>query len=161
MSTEKLERKINEIHEYARHLFGLLVTWFVFFATVNYATMGWLTKPESSSAPHGGAGQERFLYVVVSVLFLIQNLIGIAACRRFRQHFSKTNNDVDALEQIMKATDAMKNNPIVFKNSLPNEIYERSIDFMSCALIVIACAWVVIGVYAWFFPTVVTSAGYQ
>jgi hypothetical protein len=42
MSTTFIESCVIERHNYARHAFTSTITWFTFFVTINYATMGWL-----------------------------------------------------------------------------------------------------------------------
>jgi hypothetical protein len=64
---EKLENKVKEIHNNIRHITQLAVSWFVFFVTINYATMGWLAVGSTPIKP-GIIG-------VIAGAFIVQNII--------------------------------------------------------------------------------------
>ena len=124
------ERKLKEIHEYARQAFQLFVSWFVFFAGVNYATMGWLLKP--SGPPN------RTLLIVVAILFIVQNILGIIACFRVRKYLKQSSSDLLELEKLIAG---MSESQSEAKSSLPIEFYSAVINLMGLALVGIVAAW--------------------
>jgi hypothetical protein len=58
--SELNENRLKQVHEYIRHIAQLLIAWFTFFVTVNYAVMGWLLvslfalRPLTDSHRHSG-----------------------------------------------------------------------------------------------------------
>lgn len=131
MEIEIADRKIKELHEYARHAFGLFMGWFTFFATVNYATMGWLAKPGSSPLPNTG------LLGIVVTLFITQNLLGVAACFKVAKYFRSTNNRIISLETYV----SLNKSTAAISSSLPIDLYIGVIQLIAGALIVIGFSW--------------------
>lgn len=65
-----LASRIGITHKHIRHQFQLLVGWFNFFVTVNYASMGWLATTKDR-------GLQRELALALSLLFISQNFLGM------------------------------------------------------------------------------------
>jgi len=64
----------KELHEYVRHIFGALVTWFCFFVMFNYTTMGLILN----AAQKLEGQSQRLTYM--SWMFEWQVFLGIVAC---------------------------------------------------------------------------------
>ena len=138
MPIEEVHRKLAELHEYVRHVFNLFFGWFTFFATVNYATMGWLAKAEAATP------QNSSLVAVVTALFISQNLLGIAACFVVRKYLVSTNRRVLELEQQAQLVAGQQNSPGLSSSSLPIEPYSQVIALIAVALAIIVGAWCVV-----------------
>jgi len=132
------ERKLQELHEYVRHVFQLLVGWFTFFATVNYASMGWLAKPSTPSPSKG-------IVWIVAGMFITQNVLGLIACSVVRRYLLDRDAEVLSLERsIASASLGESASPGV--SSVPARLYSRTIDLMAWALAAIMVAWCVLAV---------------
>lgn len=145
MLIDAVESKIEELHEYVRHIFSIFVNWFIFFVTVNYATMGWLTKPEANHAPSPTDQDHTLLYIVV-VLFMSQNILGISACNMIYKYLAGAHTQIINLESIASALGEVKNGEAVFCSSVPNDTYKSLIQLAKTALALIALAWLLIGI---------------
>ena len=137
MSTKNyLERQICEVHEYVRHIFQLLIAWFTFFATVNYAAMGWLaTSTETVGNPN--------TLRLMAILFITQNVLGIRACFFILSYIGKSEEKLDSLENFV-ITDEISDLGIVRGSNMPRTLYSRTIKLMIIALSIISVAWCVI-----------------
>jgi hypothetical protein len=133
---QHIERKFRELHDYIRHIFQALVGWFTFFATVNYATMGWLAKSSGSNST------STTLIWVVSVLFITQNALGVAVCFAVRRYLFDRNAEVIELERLTTPIDSV----LSVRSSVPLTLYCQTIRLMVGALAVILLAWCVIPV---------------
>lgn len=128
-------RHIAELHEYIRHGFNLFFGWFTFFATVNYASMGWLAKPETE-----GARNQPLVYLVC-VLFIAQNTLGVVACAVMRKYLISTNERVLKLERIVHTVDGTLHLRPSFETSVPIKAYIHVTLLVAISLIVIMGAW--------------------
>jgi hypothetical protein len=136
---QELERKFRELHDYVRHIFQMFVGWFTFFATVNYATMGWLAKPSGSTATSTRLGW------VVSLLFISQNLLGIVACFVVRRYLLERDAEAVDLER-QSASNSQVEGQTPFSSSVPAALYSRTIGLMAWALGLILVSWCAIPV---------------
>lgn len=149
------QRKIGELHEYARHAFQLFMGWFTVFIVVNYATMGWLAKdggifrpssPATSSAAAGGPNMSVILSVVV--LFISQHILGILACSVLARYFRTTNASIVALEDEIKGKDVVRAANAGPRSTLPLRLYLAILALCAAAMACIATAWTVLGYFA-------------
>lgn len=64
-----------------RHITQLGMTWFAFFVTTNYLTIGWFAKFPSSvgSASTSSDSEDISLFIIgtVAFVFILQNVLGI------------------------------------------------------------------------------------
>jgi len=136
--TERIERVIGETHNYARQTFQSLITWFVIFATVNYATMGWLAKDVSSFAKIG-----------VSMLFLSQNVIGIAAVVVVSMWFRKLQHRIRTLEVVRDREDGLVSDDMrtMESETMPCRFYRSVCAMMAVALLILAAAWAILSAH--------------
>jgi hypothetical protein len=131
---KQLDRKFRELHDYIRHIFQLFVGWFTFFATVNYATMGWLAKP-SGLVPVG-----THLVWLISGLFISQNLLGIVACVFVRRYLLERDSEILRLEQQAASSSQDESGPPL-SSSVPLALYSTTIVLIAWALGVILLSW--------------------
>jgi hypothetical protein len=79
--TVHLENKVKELHSNVRHITQLGMTWFAFFVTTNYLTIGWFAKFPSSvgSASTSCDSEDISLFIIgtVAFVFILQNVLGI------------------------------------------------------------------------------------
>jgi hypothetical protein len=133
---ESVENRLKQLHEYNRHVAQLIVAWFTFFVTVNYAVMGWLlstvyaAKPVADSVPHS-----IWLLRLIVFLFALQNLLGICACRVIRSHLLASASLVHQLEASLAEPEL----PSFL--TVPVDVYGRSLGLMLIALVVLMSAW--------------------
>ncbi|EUC12651.1 hypothetical protein [Paraburkholderia hospita] len=146
MRIDAVESKIGELHEYVRHIFTVFVNWFIFFVTVNYATMGWLTKPEAANSTPPQSNQDHTLLYIVVALFVSQNMLGFAACNTIYKYLAGANLQVISLENIASALDEVRNGESVYSSSVPIDTYKSLIYLAKWALVVIAVSWLAIGI---------------
>lgn len=132
MPNQQTERRLDEIHEYIRHLFQLLVGWFTFFVTVNYASLGWL-----AAANADGKNSLASFAWLVPVMFIIQNLLGLAACYyvwlALRDYDERVFNLEKSIVHNRKAEDE--------RTAVPMPLYSRVILLMALSLLTIASVW--------------------
>ncbi len=93
-----LQEKLKAVHGAFASPFGLVVQWFIFFATVNYATMGWLAKPSGTPPATGG------LIWLVALVFVTQNVLAIIICIIARAHILRRAALADDIEQQLMAS---------------------------------------------------------
>jgi hypothetical protein len=137
MSDEKqqthLENKIKEMHSNIRHITQLAMNWFVFFVTINYATMGWLAA--------GTVNLNPFLMLPIAVVFIIQNWLGIVSLNVTECVITEMGNKVDRFEQSL----IKEGQDLCIKceaKSIPIELYANLKKSMLWVLRSLVCAWV-------------------
>ena len=119
---QKKENKLKQTHDYIRHIFQLFLTWFTFFATLNYAALGWLaTSPKSPR-------DVSWLIEAIAVNFVAQNLLDALATRGVYVAVNK----LEGIASKFEAPDKIV--PIAF--------YRGSVILIGVALIITAAIWV-------------------
>jgi len=130
---QQLERRNRELHDYARHIVQLLVTWFMFFCTVNYATMGWIAAKSLT-------GEASKWIFGLSILFIPQNIEGVIVCIAIRRYLLKVNSEVLGLEELIAPSD----HSYTCKSSVPASLYSLTSILMAVAVFCILLSWCVI-----------------
>jgi hypothetical protein len=126
-----LVRRISDLNAYARHSFQLLVSWFTFFVTVNYASMGWLA----------GSRKPGPRIVLIASMFIAQNLLGILACLAVRRHLLTADKKILGLEQHVVGSPLRVVADLDNETPMPLGLYSWVIFLMVVALITIIIAW--------------------
>src|SRR5947209_5879515 len=99
MNEDFLKSVITERHDYARHSFTSMVTWFTFFVTVNYASMGWLATSKDGALTNASGP-----IVLVAAVFVTQNILGIIICFVMKNYFVRSNQRLfDAQKLLLNA----------------------------------------------------------
>jgi hypothetical protein len=136
---EHLVRRISDLNDYARHSFQLLVSWFTFFATVNYASMGWLAG--SQRVTPGNVTPGKKMIVLIVVMFITQNLLGIAVCFVVKRQLSTANKKIMGLEQHVIGSPLRVVTELDNETPMPLTLYSWAIILMVFALVTIIGAW--------------------
>lgn len=129
---ETAERKLDELHEYVRHIFQMFVGWFTFFGTVNYATMGWLAKVDT------GSSHNNKMIIAISLLFITQNLLGIVVCFVLKNYLFLTNKIIEGLERKIMEITVSGDEEL---GSMPVRFYQKVIYLVVFALSMISVVW--------------------
>jgi len=137
---EYIANKIKELHSNIRHVTQLAMSWFAFFVTVNYLTMGWLAKRPSSPDESVTSG----IISVLAVVFIVQNLFGMVGLRLVLKAAAAMKNEVNRLENLSfdKKDDLQK---CKLKNeSIPTDLYNGIGISLIIVLGLLAGAWGII-----------------
>jgi membrane-anchored glycerophosphoryl diester phosphodiesterase (GDPDase) len=136
-----IERKIKEFHEYILNIVQLYITWYSFFMTVNFASMGWLAT--SYVQNKGG-----MLIYSVCGLFVIQNVLSMYSCYCVYKTLSDYNARVSELERLSNfALESMQKESM--RTSIPIHLYKRISQLMGISLFLLIVAW---SAYAFSLP---------
>jgi hypothetical protein len=127
-----LVRRISDLNAYARHSFQTLVSWFTFFVTVNYASMGWLAGSDNPNTK---------MVDLIGVMFIIQNLLGIAACLLVKRYLLLTDKKILGLEQHVVGSPLRVVAELDNETPMPLTLYSWVIILMVGALLTIIGAW--------------------
>jgi hypothetical protein len=129
-----LENKVKEVHNNIRHITQLAMNWFIFFVTVNYATMGWLAAGSDIS--------NKGTVAVIALAFIAQNGVGIYALYMTGKVVMEMNNGVECYE-----TFPISNNKLCIKiqivKSVPIELLMILKRCMTFVLVVLILAWII------------------
>jgi hypothetical protein len=76
------EHRLNQVKELqtnVRHITQLGMSWFAFFVTVNYLTMGWIAKGSANKSIDGISNGDinSSLLSTVAFVFVVQDILGI------------------------------------------------------------------------------------
>ncbi len=138
-----LERQINETHQYIRHTFQILVTWFTVFISINYASMGWLAKDETHT---------RGLLIIIAIMFITQNALGISAIVAIRQYMQLANAKLRRYEEEAAALANRAAPAPVIDTGMPIELYPRVLNLMKWGLVSILVAWLLLPIPFYWSP---------
>jgi hypothetical protein len=127
-----LENKVKEMHSNVRHITQLAMNWFVFFVTINYATMGWLAG--------GTVSLNRGIISLIASVFIIQNFLGIVSLNETEAVLTKMTNQVVWYEKLL----INKGHGLCIEikaKSIPIELYTNLKKYTSWVLISLIVAW--------------------
>lgn len=131
---EPLENgKLKELHNNIRHITQLGMSWFAFFATSNYLTMGWLARPSGASNENITQITQDFIWIVPRV-FVLQNILGIAGLCWVLKTVRSMKNQVNIL-------DPKRNEEAPTCESIPHSLYNGIGIFLIAVLISFTWAW--------------------
>jgi len=82
-----LRMELTEINSYARHHFQLLLNWYTFFLTVNFAAISWF-----ATVLLRGELKVTLPILVITAFFLLQAILSYLACIEARKHFKSMHN---------------------------------------------------------------------
>ncbi len=138
-----LENKIKEMHNNIRQGALLAMNWYVFFVTINYASMGWLATVDNASST-------KYIVVLIALAFIVQNILGIFALRKTEKEVKKMGNQVACYE-----------NQLIYKGgklcieieakSIPIELYNFLMKCMSLVLGSLITAWAIYAFIRYYF----------
>jgi hypothetical protein len=134
----RLDTKIKEMHVYTRVSMQLLVAWFTFFCTINFATLGWLAKPEKDAVI------DIRVQRTLAFIFIAQNILGIVICFVCEHLVRKTDSRITTWEKYLFNH---RNPPLLVQyptdTGVPVKAYCWTIRSMIIALLTMITAWVI------------------
>jgi hypothetical protein len=158
--TVHLENKVKELHTNVRHITQLGMTWFAFFVTVNYVTMGWLAKGPSS----GSESINPLIIYTVAVVFILQNGLGIVGLCKVRKTAKAGATQVKTYENwLLNACESYSDKPhndcditVLERSSIPTKLYAGITLFLMIVLASLIVAWVFI-IYFYIYAHITLS----
>jgi len=111
------------------------MTWYAFFVTINYASMGWLAK-----SPGGGSVNRNFLFLIASV-FITQNIIGMVVIFQTAREVREMSGRVSSYESLPFDKENEAHAKIVGSDSAPARLYWLVACLMATAMVPIILAW--------------------
>ncbi len=137
---ESIQTRIREYHEYVRHIFGLFITWFTFFISVNYVGIGWF----ASKGNDQGKGPSVEL---VGVMFGVQCVLAIGVCVMLLFYFYHAYEHIVSLQQADESMDKH----LKGKTSMPRRVYMLSIFGGMLAIVTVLVTWLYLA-FSWAHP---------
>ncbi len=120
-----------------------LVTWFTFFATVNYASMGSLAvalTKDGQTRQHGTQGLQYGgpLLAAVAVVFIVQNALGVVVPLLVRREV------LGAFRRMLRCEGVLAGGEAVTEDGccMPVGLYSVAPPMMAVALLPLLGAWV-------------------
>ena len=149
--TAHLENKVKELHSNVRHITQLGMTWFAFFVTINYLTIGWLAKGPSS----GSESIHPLIIGTVAAVFILQNILGIIGILKVRDMAKAGAAQVSVYENWLlsvyetwlREKDNMPHIKVLKCRSVPASLYSCIARSLVMVLGTLILAWVIIWVY--------------
>lgn len=125
LSTEAFK----QLHETSRHAFGLYVTWFTFFITLNFIALGWLARV-------GTEKPDPLVVKKIALALVLFIVLGIVSGVTVVIHAWKTR------AQVAARLASTQNSEYIVCASLPAHLYTTNICLMGIALVALLCIWV-------------------
>lgn len=144
--TVHLENKVKELHNNIRHITQLAMTWFAFFVTTNYVTLGWFAKVPSST--EGEKVNPLMIYIVAGV-FIIQNCLGILGIELVRKTSKAKTLQASIYENWLLSTYKKHIDPKINAQhitalecpGIPIILYDRILIFLEIVVVSLVFAW--------------------
>jgi hypothetical protein len=135
-STADLQNKVKELHTNVRHITQLGMTWFAFFVTLNYLTMGWLAKTPGS----GSESTNPRIIGILAAVFIVQNGLGIVGIYIVKRAAKAGAAQVSAYENALLKADE-SNIEVLKYASIPANLYAYIAGFLMAVLFLLMPAW--------------------
>lgn len=123
-----VEKQLAELHQYTRTNVTLLVQWFIFFATANYVTAGWIVTRQTE-------GPGGLLVHLIIALFVTVCAIAVYFCFRAQKWFKDTSARAEDLYSSMRQLGS----PF-----LPHRVYRTVAILMTVTIAVVLAFWLVL-----------------
>ncbi|TAL67848.1 MAG: hypothetical protein EPN82_13060 [Bacteroidetes bacterium] len=132
---EPLKLEFNQLNDYARHGFQLLVSWYTLFIAANVVAAGWFVSI-------GDINKIPTLFgTVVSIIFIIGNFFGIMVTRFGKKYYHKTYLRTTAIAKNLNYNLKLEN--FEMKSPIPEKVYSGVITIIQIICIAIACCWLI------------------
>jgi hypothetical protein len=149
--TVHLENKVKELHGNVRHITQLGMTWFAFFVTINYLTIGWLAKGLSS----GSESINLLIICTVAGVFILQNGLGVVGIWKVRntskagaaQVSTYENWLLSTYENWLRGTNSESHIEVLKRASIPANLYTCIALSLMIVLASLIVAWGIILFY--------------
>jgi hypothetical protein len=140
-STLHLENKVKELHANVRHITQLGMSWFAFFVTINYFTIGWLAKGPISEKPSPD------IIWIVALVFIVQNGLGIIGICMVGKETKAKAKLVETYENLLLKAYNTSNKKVFERASIPAKLYINIAWFLMAVLFSLILAWTGIWCY--------------
>jgi hypothetical protein len=130
---ERADRKITELHAYMRANVQLIVTWYTFFQTFQFASMGWLAK--------SGSADDRNLMIVAALFFISQNVSSYFTCLAMVHEIESTKRKLDYYEEFVAGLQFGSDAPAPTDKCLPLDFYRAGLRLMRFSFIPSTMVW--------------------
>ena len=124
---------IERIEKNTMNLFKLLVSWFTFFVTINWASLGWLAANSSDLVANP-------LVSLVSYIFAWQNVLGIVTCVISGFYLVRVKKRIELLY-------SEQDNGKELSNDFPTSLYITAVFAMVVGIIPLGVMWFYIPIY--------------
>lgn len=132
-NNELLRMEITELHAFARHHLQLYLTWYTFFLTVNYASIGWFT-----SVLLTGALKVSLPVVYIAAFFIIQIILSYVGSLEVRKYFEGVHQRSKEILSSFSQQSEWQAQP---QPAIPVDVYVRIIRLICFTLISFAFFW--------------------
>ena len=136
---ERADKKVAELHSYMRLSLQLVVTWYTFFQTFQFASMGWLAK--------SGSADERYLIVVAALFFISQNVSSYFTCLAVVEEVHETKRKLDYYEDYVVSLQIGGELLAPTDRCLPFDFYRAGLKLMRYSFIPSTVVWVLFLIY--------------
>jgi len=145
--TVHLENKVKELHSNIRHITQLGMTWFAFFVTTNYVTLGWFAQVPSEE----GKKINPLIIGMVSFVFIVQNALGIFGIYKVKNTAKAKATQVSIYESWLliiyknwlKSTNTESHVKVLERPSIPGKLYECIALTLMIVLGSLIVAWII------------------
>lgn len=132
-----LAMELGEQYNFVRHHFQLLLGWYTFFLTVNFAVIGWFT-----SVLLTGSLKQSLPIVFIALFFISQQVFSYIAIVQVTRYFIETHaRCAELLEKMASKAAILHLQP---QTPIPIEIYVKIMDLMRYTLISFCFFWIVL-----------------
>ncbi len=131
---ERADKKLTELHSYMRLTVQLIVTWYTFFQTFQFASMGWLAR--------SGPVDEKYLIVVAALFFISQNVSSYFTCLAALGEVEATKRKLDYYEEYVAALQVGGDLAAPVDKCLPLDFYRVGLKLMRYSFIPSTIVWV-------------------
>lgn len=132
-----LAMELGEQYSFARHHFQLLLGWYTFFLTVNFAAIGWFT-----SVLLTGSLEQSLPSIFIALFFITQQIFSYIAIGQVTRYFVQTHARCVELLNKMASNAAVRH--LQPQTPIPIEIYVKIMDLMRYTLISFCFFWIVL-----------------
>jgi hypothetical protein len=140
---ERADGKITELHAYMRVNVQLIVTWYTFFQTFQFASMGWL-------AASGPANERNLMMIVASLFFISQNVSSYFTCLAMLREIEETKRKLDFYEDYVAGLQVGGDVPTPADKCLPLDFYRAGLKLMRFSFIPSGTVWLLFLVHLMF-----------
>jgi hypothetical protein len=126
--------ELSERYTFARHHLQLYISWYTFFLTVNFLSIGWFT-----SVLLTGTLKVSLPIILITIFFVVQLALSYAASAAVRSYFARTNNRCNELLSLLGQSPQSHLQP---KTAMPVQVYVTIINLMCYTLVSFIIFWI-------------------
>lgn len=133
---DRADKKITELHSYLRLSVQLVVTWYTFFQTFQFASLGWLAK----SGPHDATN--RYFMLIAALFFISQNISSYFTCLAVQKEVMETKRKLDSYEEYVAGLNVGGEISAPGDQCLPLNFYNAGLKLMRFSFIPSLAVWI-------------------